>query len=462
MAEPVVTPPPPPPPPAAPAPFSPPLGRAGRRRSQVSPVREPAEPVSAGWDALLVCVAIYIAAGVGRVHDLFPFLLPLKPALLSTVLAIGLLWLQPAGPRRITLLRSRPTTCLLWLLLWGAISIPFALTGGVAFQYWLDFARAIVMYVVMAASVRSARDVERLALVYFGVAVVYTMIILSRFQLGPDNRLGRLYYYDANDFATLITTAMPLGLYFVLANRRLLLRLLSLVGLVVLVVALIRSGSRGGFLAFLAVGAFILVGFTSVPARARVAGLVVILAVLSTTASDKYWTQMQTIIHPHEDYNMTDETGRVKIWKRGIGYMLGSPAFGVGMGNFQTAEGTLSPFARRGETGRGVRWGAAHNTFVQIGAELGIPGLLLFVGLLVSLFAALRRVTQYGARAGPASTDSSRLAQALMAALVGFIVGGFFLSLAYADMLYSLAALVVGLAKVARLQSAAVLPAVSR
>jgi O-antigen ligase len=327
----------------------------------------------------------------------------------------------------------------------------------------MDFARAIAMYVVIAASVRSARDVERLALVYFGIAVVYTLIILSRFQLGPDNwRLGRLYYYDANDFATLITTAMPLGLYFALAYRRVVLRLLSFGGLLVLVVALIRSGSRGGFLAFLAVAAFILVGFTSVPARARISGLAVILAVLSTTASDKYWTQMQTIVHPHEDYNTTDETGRVKIWKRGIGYMVGSPAFGVGMGNFQTAEGTLSSFARRSETGRGVRWGAAHNTFVQIGAELGIPGLLLFLGLLVSLFASLRRVARYAARAGPAHTDWARLAQSLTAALVGFVVGSFFLSLAYADMLYTLAALVVALAKIARIQSAAGLQAAPR
>ncbi len=402
---------------------------------------------------MLVCVAVYIAAGIGRVHELFPVLMPVKPALVSTALGIGLLWLQQRGRRRIALLKSRTTTCLLGLLLWGAISVPMALTGGVAFHYWLDFARAVAMYVVIAASVRSARDVERLVLVYVGITVLYTVIILSRFQLGPDNwRLAHLYYYDANDLATLIVTALPLALYFALAHRWLALRVLAIVGLLILVVALIRSGSRGGFLAFLALVAFILVGFTTIPARARVAGLVVILTVLSATASDKYWTQMQTIIHPHEDYNLTDDAGRVKIWKRGIGYMLARPAFGVGMGNFQTAEGTLSTLARAGEYGRGVRWGAAHNLFVQVGAELGIPGLLLFGTLIVSLFASLRRVTQ-SARASPGGKDLSRLSQSLMAALVGFVVGGFFLSLAYADMLYALAALSVALAKVARMQN---------
>jgi O-antigen ligase len=427
-------------------------GDTAPSRSRPVAVTAPRPQRSPGWDLLLVCVAIYIASGVGRIHDLFPVLLPLKPALLSTVLAIGLFVLQQRRERRLILvLRARPTKWLVGLLLWGALSVPFALTGGVAFRFWMDLARAIVMYAVIAGSARSARDVKRLVLIYFAVTVVYTLVILSRFQLDPDNwRLGRLYYYDANDLATLIATAMPLGLYFVLAHRRLALRLAALAGLLVLVVALIRSGSRGGFLAFLAIVAFILVGFTTVPARARIAGLVVILTVLGATASDKYWTQMQTIIRPHSDYNLTDDTGRMKIWKRGIGYMLDRPVFGVGMGNFPTAEGTLSTLARAGERGRGVRWGAAHNTFVQIGAELGIPGLLFFIALIGSVFAALRRVTRYTARAGPAGTDLSRLAQSLMAAIVGFAVGSFFLSLAYADILYTLAALSVALAKIAR------------
>jgi O-antigen ligase len=420
-------------------------------------------PRAASWDTLLVCVAVYIAAGVGRVHELFPVLLPLKPAFVATILSVGLLLLQQTGRRRLALIRSRTTTLLLALLAWGALSVPFALTGGVALQFWVDFARAIVMYAVIAASVRSARDVERLALVYFGIVVTYTVVILSRFELSPDNwRLGHLYYYDANDLATLIVTAMPLGLYFALAHRRLTLRVLAFVGLLILVVALIRSGSRGGFLAFLAVAAFTLVGVTTLPARARLAGLVMILAVLGTTASDRYWEQMQTIVHPHEDYNLTDDAGRVKIWERGIGYMLRRPMVGVGMGNFNTAEGTLSPLARLQEHGRGVRWGAAHNMFVQIGAETGIPGLLLFVGLIVSMFSSLRRVTRFAPRASPTGTNLSRLSQSLMTALVGLVVGGFFLSLAYADMLYTLAALVVALAKVARLDSIQARQAIAR
>ncbi len=403
------------------------------------------------WDLLLVCVAVYLATSIGRLHQLFPILGLLKPALLATLLAAGLYLLQQSGRRRMALLRSPMTTCMLGLLVWGGLSVPFALHQGTAFQFWTDYARTILMALVVAGSVRGTLDLKRLILVYFAVTVLYTAVVLSRFQLGADSwRLSRLYNYDANDLATLIASAMPLGLYFVLGHRRLTMRILAIAGLAVLLVGMIRSGSRGGFIALFAVVGFVLLGFTTVPARARLAGFVAILAVVFGAASDRYWTQMQTMLNPHEDYNLTSDAGRLKIWERGLGYMAAHPLMGVGGQNFAVAEGTISPLARRQERGIGVRWGAAHNTFIQVGAELGVPGLLLFIGLIATAFRSLRRVTRRSARAGPAAADLSRLAQALTAALIGFVVGSFFLSLAYMDMLYTLVAFTLALAKVAR------------
>ena len=363
---------------------------------------------------------------------------------------LGLYALQQRGQRNMVRLRSPVTTCMLGLLVWSALSVPGALNQGMAFQSWTNLAQTIVMALLVAGSVRSPRDVERLCLVYFVVTVVYTAVVLSRFQLGAENwRLSRLYYYDANDFATLIVTAMPFGLYFVLARGRTVIRLLALAGLGLLAVGLIRSGSRGGFLAFLAVVTFVLLRLTTIPARTRIAGLVLIVAITFGTASDQYWTQMQTIISPKHDYNLTAEEGRVKIWERGLGYMVGHPVFGVGLRNFQVAEGTISARARLAERGIGVRWGAAHNSYVQAGAELGVPGLLLLLGLIANAFRLLRRAARRFHAAAYGAADA-RLAQTLMAALVGFTVGAFFLSLAYSDMLYALGGLALGLAKTSK------------
>ena len=127
--------------------------------------------------------------------------------------------------------------------------------------------------------------------------------------------------------------------------------------------------------------------------------------------------------------------------------MLDHPVFGVGPANFGVAEGTLSPFAERQQFGVGVRWNAPHNSFVQVGAELGVPGLVLFVGMIANAFVVLRRAGRgNGERGGPDQVPV-QLAQALTASLIGYVVGAFFLSLAYAELLYTLIALAVGVQK---------------
>ena len=193
-------------------------------------------------------VAIHIANYIGRVPQLFPLIAPLKPALVVKVVAIGLYLLHQSGRRRIGLLRSRTTFCILGLLLWSGLSVTDALYPGLAFKAWIGFGWTVVMYGVIAGSVRTVRDVGRLVLVYFSVTVLYVAVVLSRFQLSADNwRLGSLYYYDGNDLATLIVSAMPCGLYFILGRHRPLVRVCAVLGLAVLALGLTRSGSRGGF-----------------------------------------------------------------------------------------------------------------------------------------------------------------------------------------------------------------------
>lgn len=72
-------------------------------------------------------------------------------------------------------------------------------------------------------------------------------------------------------------------------------------------------------------------------------------------------------------------------------------------------------------------------------------GLTLFVTLLVAAFRALSTI-----RRGPLQ-DGAALAQILTASLVGFVVGGCFLSEAYSTYLYALLGMVLGLARLARL-----------
>ena len=417
--------------------------------SAVAPPR--AAAIDAGWDPLLVSLVVYLLTAIGRLHQLFPLLSPLHPALLSAACAVVFYLLLPSGSpwRRTGLLpRSRP---LLWMgafLLWATLSVPGALWVGGAFRTVTDvLVKSVLMAAVLVGAVRGVRDVERLAGGYFAAIAVYAGIVLTRFRVGGDAwRLGDLYYYDANDFATLAVTALPLGIYFALRARSLAARAAAGLGLACITTAFIWAGSRGGFVALLAVALFLVLGYTSIPLRWRLSVTVGLGLLFAATASDAFWAKMGTLLHPANDYNLESPEGRSAIWKRGIGYLLSHPVLGVGAGNFPTAEGTISPRAARQSVGRGVKWQAAHNSYVQVGAELGFPGLACFLGMIGSAYAGLRRRWRRPARAAPhGDPRTAPLAQALGASLVGFTVGAFFLSLAYTEALYVLVALASGL-----------------
>jgi putative inorganic carbon (HCO3(-)) transporter len=398
------------------------------------------------WDLLLACVAGYLLAAVGRVHQLFPGLEALRPMVVTGLLAIALYVVDRRAQRDSRLLWTSTTKWLMALLVWMVLSVPTSLWPGYSFDLLADnFIKTVLMYLVVAGAVRGTRDVERLAAVYLLAATAYASVALLRFDIGAGDawRASRLYYYDSNDFATFAVTAMPFGLYFAHGSQRARSRLLALAALAVLTIAFVHTWSRGGFVALLAVAVFILLRYRAIALRWRVSAFALVAVVLLGTATDQYWQQMGSILSD-ADYNRTDESGRLQIWRRGVGYMLDHPILGVGPNAFGVAEGTLSPFAARQQFGIGVRWNAAHNSFLQAGAELGVPGLVFFVAIIVSAFRALRR----SSRRDAALSTRPEIAQALTGSLIGFAVGAFFLSLAYSEMLYMLLALAVGLQKV--------------
>jgi O-antigen ligase len=406
------------------------------------------------WDPLLVFVAIYLLTVVGRVHQLFTVVGLVRPAIVAGLGAIILFILDTRVDRQLRLVMIRPVRFLLLFLGWMTLSMTVALVIGNSFALVVNnFVKTVVMSIIVAAAIRGVRDVERLALVYLASVTIYSAIVVAVFDPNSaTGRLGDLYYYDVNDFATLVVTALPIGLYFFHASRRGIGRVAAVISLAILALAFVKTGSRGGFVAALAVGLFVVVRYRTIPLSWRIGATALVTVVVMFAAGAQYWARMGTILS-EDDYNRTHPSGRFQIWERGLGYMMRFPLLGVGPANFQTAEGTLSELAEKQQYGVGIRWNAAHNSYVQVGAETGLPGLFFFLGMIVTSFLALRTVQRRAA--GRGQHRIRELANALTGALVGFSVGAFFLSLAYTEMLYALIALTVGLYKATDLMSSA-------
>jgi len=394
-----------------------------------------------------VVLALLVLVQVWRVQDLLPRITIPGLPVLGTLAVLLLLVLDRDPRRRLDSLKQPVVRAAIALLLLATLSIPGSLYPRYSATFVVtDYMRSVVLLLMIATSVRGVGDFRRLAWLQIVGVTLFCAISVARGQIDADGRLVVLTYYNSNDLALLIVSTLPLTLYLWRRPTGLVGRAMLLAAASCAVMTLGRTGSRGGFLAFVAVAGYLLAGFRGIATSKRVGAVALLAILLVALASDRYFARVQTILNPSADYNWRgkSETGRLEIWKRGIDYMVTYPVFGVGAGVFPMAEGMLAAEAReQRQYGRNFKWSAAHNPFIQIGAEVGVLGLIAFVALLVGAFRTLSKV-----RRGPRA-EAAVLAQTLTACFVGFVVAAFFSSQAYAPYLYTLLGMIVGLARAA-------------
>jgi O-antigen ligase len=186
-----------------------------------------------------------------------------------------------------------------------------------------------------------------------------------------------------------------------------------------------------------------------VSAARRVIVLVAALVALAVGAPPGYWKQMGTIMTPKEDYNYTDVDGRKAVMARGIGYMKAYPVFGVGIDNFPKAECTISPKLASRRINGPLRCTAPHNSYLEAGSELGVPGFLMWISLVIGGIIGPLRLRNRLPKSWRRGTGSERFiynsTSLFPVAMVGFAVTSFFVSFAWMDPVYLMAALLTGL-----------------
>jgi putative inorganic carbon (HCO3(-)) transporter len=118
----------------------------------------------------------------------------------------------------------------------------------------------------------------------------------------------------------------------------------------------------------------------------------------------------------------TDDTSmtRRQYWADGIEIMNDNPVLGIGFGNWM--EYYLSTYNAEGQL--------PHNIFVEAGAELGYTGLAGFVMLIIGTSVMNYRTRKMASRM-PRGSFFWHMAHGLDGALIGFLVGGFFVTVLY-------------------------------
>ncbi|HEV7594621.1 MAG TPA: O-antigen ligase family protein, partial [Gemmatimonadaceae bacterium] len=225
-------------------------------------------------------------------------------------------------------------------------------------------------------------------------------------------------------------------------------RILLLLNVAGIAAAIARSGSRGGFIGIIAVGAAAFFLANTVSVTRRIVILAASCGVIMLGAPPGYWEQMNTMLTPKTDYNFSSRDGRKELMKRGAWYMSQYPVFGLGINNFTRAECTISPKIDRPGRAGPLRCTAPHNSFIQAGAELGYPGglvwLSIVIGGIVVMLRLRGRLPESWRRANGVERFLFEATTYFPLAMIAFAVTAFFVSFAWMDPIYILAALMSG------------------
>ncbi len=115
------------------------------------------------------------------------------------------------------------------------------------------------------------------------------------------------------------------------------------------------------------------------------------------------------------------------IWPAAVDAFNSRPFTGIGYGAFvETSIDRMYETRNTYFGGFKVHKEQVHNTFLGQLAELGIPGLVLFLGLLGSTLRMLRRTAAEARRAGEFFVN--QVANALLLGIIAWCVGAFFIS----------------------------------
>lgn len=237
---------------------------------------------------------------------------------------------------------------------------------------------------------------------------------------------------NPNDLAMALDMLLPISIILML-NSKPAGRILFLICTLVLTMGVVVSFSRGGFLGLAASAGVLLwkLGrhnkFTT--ALAALGACAILIMAMPVGYADRLFTIVQT------EKDMTGSaTERQDELKRVTFLAVRHPIIGIGLNNYPV----YSNHAIR-----------AHNSFLEVAAELGVLGLIAYLILIFAPLKRLKRIERETSLTGDAQSRELHLLSAgVSAAIIGYVVCAVFSSAQYQWYLYYPVAYAVALKRI--------------
>ncbi|MCX5699823.1 MAG: O-antigen ligase family protein [Candidatus Omnitrophica bacterium] len=257
------------------------------------------------------------------------------------------------------------------------------------------------------------QDVKRFRLMLWLIVISIFFICLQTVlsYLGI-NRAGGTGY-GPNEFAIAILPFIAITFYMALAEKNGALKIILIGIITVIFLALISTVSRGGIVGL--GGMLLILTLKSKRKILTIIAVCIVVVLFINTMPQNLRerfskTQVTANARGIGDGDIDSTTRRYYLAQAGWRIFLSHPLFGIGVGNYYYENRNYAP----------VSPGRAHNMYLEMMAELGIIGIILFLGIIFYTFKSLNRIIK-------SKSPLNGYAKGFYIGLIGFLIAGIFL-----------------------------------
>jgi len=253
---------------------------------------------------------------------------------------------------------------------------------------------------------------------------------------------------DRNELSLAMVMLIPICIYFLRRYSPVskLIKMAFLGLILLLVLSVLGSNSRGGLISLLFLGGYF---FTQSKNKfTYIITFSILMVIALQLVPEEWFSRMNTIEDAGDDASFM---GRVVAWKLSLMLAIENPIFGGGMKSLefwpvwshlsdQFHSGVLSWFTT-GTAVPDVVGRAAHSIYFQVLGEQGFVGLIIFLTIFITSIWRSNRIV-----CNKNTPDWAKdLAQMLKLSILCYLIGGGALSFAYFDGIYAIVALLIAL-----------------
>jgi len=315
------------------------------------------------------------------------FFLPMSLDVSTLFLGVGtVLWTVKMTAAKQLLLKRTPFDELIALLvILSAASIAVSPDRGFSFyNYYHLMGRYILLYYLVINNINSLPQVQRLVWSVMVSALLVACYGFYQYVHGVD--ISNFQWVDGEQFPDLkvrifstlqnpnllagfLVVVMSLAVGQGLYDERIADKILMFMLVTVLGICLVLTYSRGAWLSIVVVAAICGRFYNR-----KVLWLFVIIPVVAFFCHDAVMERIMSIFNPTD----TSSTLRIALWESTIAMILDNPLFGIGWGAYWLVYPEYDFFLNN----PAARIVHAHNMYLHIAAEIGIPGLLVFLAVI--------------------------------------------------------------------------------